>query len=168
MNVCNQQEQDFFMSHLNPDHSVLEWGSGESTLEIAPKVKKLVSIEDNILWYRRLSPAIPANTILECIPPNRLPSPDYDDGTYLDFRDYVDHPIKMKLPPFDIIFIDGRARVSCAARCQYLAHKDTLIFIHDYNHPEPKWRRPEYYAAEKYLQRLDGVFTMWKFKVKCN
>ena len=39
------QEEEFFMSHLKDTHSVLEFGSGTSTFEIANKVKKIISIE---------------------------------------------------------------------------------------------------------------------------
>lgn len=160
--VNNLQEQEFFLSHLKPHMRVLEWGSGSSTLAIAPMVKHVTSIEHTGKWYEEIKSKMPGNVDLRFVPPN---NPEYsDDGTLADFVDYITNPLASG--PFDLIFIDGRARVECAKLCRQLGHADTLVFIHDYNHPEEKWRRPEYYEAEKYLQRVDGVFTMWKFKIK--
>lgn len=162
MTVNNLEEQEFFLSHLKPDMRVLEWGSGDSTITIASRVKSLVSIEHHPEWLDKMRKRIPSNVDLRFVPPN---NPNYtDDGTLQDFIDYITNPLASG--PFDLIFIDGRARVECARICRQLGHADTLVFIHDYNHPEEKWRRPEYYEAEKYLQRMDGVFTMWKFKIK--
>lgn len=170
MMVNNQEEKAFFLSHLKPHMRVLEWGSGGSTLVIAPMVKRLISIEHHEGWFQKMKPLVPVNVRLFFVPPDQEPGPEYDDGTLNDFAEYVNSPLNYlrlhEYPPFDVIFIDGRARVACASVCKLLGHKDTLVFIHDYNHPEEKWRRPEYYEAEKYLERIDGVFTMWKFKIK--
>jgi len=167
MMVNNLQEQEFFLSHLTKDMRVLEYGSGASTLAIAPLVKEVISIEHNTDWYNDTKSKMPGNVKLFMVPCNKEPDPSYDDGTLDDFKDYVVHPTSFAAEqPFDVIFIDGRARVACAEVCKFLGHRNTLVFIHDFNHPEEKWRRPEYYAVEKYLERMDGVFTMWKFKIK--
>lgn len=168
MMVNNYEEQEFFLNHLHKDMRVLEYGSGASTLAIAPLVKELVSIEHNEEWYRKMAAQVPENVLLYFMKPDSEPKPNYDDGTYEDFKSYIELPLILteKRGKFDVIFIDGRARVGCASICKLLGHKDTLVFIHDFNHPEEKWRRPEYYEAEKYLERIDGVFTMWKFKIK--
>lgn len=166
MMVNNLEEQEFFLSHLKPHMRVLEYGSGASTLAIAPLVKSVLSIEHNHEWFFKVKDQLPGNahTVL-CLPDNE----EYqDDGTYSDFKTYIEYPLNLNLDlgPWDLIFIDGRARVACASICKHLGHKDTIVFIHDYNHPDEKWRRPEYYEAEKYLERIDGIFTMWKFKIK--
>lgn len=164
MMVNNLEEQEFFLSHLKKDMRVLEYGSGASTFAIAPLVKELISIENNAAFYNEIKNTVPKNVQLHLVLANKEPNASYDDGTLADFVDYVTHPIASG--PFDVIFIDGRARVACASICRQLGHKDTLVFIHDFNHPVEKWRRPEYYEAEKYLERIEGVFTMWKFKIR--
>ena len=60
---------------------------------------------------------------------------------------------------FDIILIDGRARVSCSSICNKLSHDNTIIFIHDFD-------RPEYQEALNYLELIIQVGTMAKFKIK--
>lgn len=167
MTVNNQEEADFFLKHLKKNHTVLEWGSGASTIEIAKHVKKLVSIEHNESWYNKVSQEIPENVDLHYVPFNTEEDPGHD-GTYEQYKDYVDKAVELSKQhgKFDVIFIDGRARVACAAICKQIAHKNTLVFIHDYNHPNPQYLRQEYFEAEEHLNRLSGEFTMWKFAVK--
>lgn len=166
MNVCNQGEADFFLSHIKPEHRVLEFGSGGSTLDIAALAARVVSVEHNKEWYDKISAQIPENATLLFHPPTSEPTGG-DDGTAEQFHDYIHAPLKYveQEGPFDIIFIDGRARVACAEICEKLGHAGTLVFIHDYNHPNPQYTRTEYYDAEKYLTKLNGHFTMWKFLI---
>jgi hypothetical protein len=60
-----------------------------------------------------------------------------------------------------VIFIDGRARVGCASICKKLGHKDTIVFIHDFE-------RPEYQEALKYLELISVVDKMAKLKITFN
>jgi len=169
MTVNNSGEQEFFLKHLKPHMRVLEWGSGASTSAIAPHVRELVSIENNSEWHEKVKATLPDNVTLCYVPANSEPKPEYDDGTFEDFRDYVEHPlqfVQQDAARFDFIFIDGRARVACAQMCKQVGHVKTIVFIHDFNHPDEKYLRREYFAAEKYLKRIGGIFTMWRFKIR--
>lgn len=147
------EEKEFLFSHFTKKQKVLEYGSGKSTAEIASKVKKLVTMEHNNEWYERVNESLPKNaTIIFAPPPNPCRPPN--DGSRKEFKSYIEYPIN--IAPFDIIFIDGRARVACASICNRLSHKDTIIFIHD-------WDREEYHKALKYLVWMDQVGTMAKF-----
>jgi len=151
---CTDKEGEFLLSHLNQKQKVLEYGCGDSTTIIARKVKELITIEHNAIWFYRMRDAINLTIILkEPAYPVRPP----DDGNYEQFKDYIEEPLKHA--PFDLIYIDGRARVSCASICSKLGHKDTLIFIHDFE-------RPEYQLALKYLKLIKQVERMAKFKIK--
>jgi hypothetical protein len=167
MTVNTQAEADFFIKHLKPEHRVLEWGSGASTLEIAKHVKQIFSIENNLTWFGKIVGKVPDNAKVFYVPFNTEEGPG-EDGSYEQYKDYVDAGIDLanNYGKFDVIFIDGRARVACAAICEQIGHKDTLVFIHDYNHPNPKYLRSEYFPAEDHLNRLDGELTMWKFNIK--
>jgi len=46
---------DFFEHILRPDFVVIEHGSGGSTLWLAERVKKVISIEDNPVWIKAIS-----------------------------------------------------------------------------------------------------------------
>lgn len=169
MTVHNQAEADFLMNQLEPHHRVLEWGSGGSTAEIAVKVKSLLSIEHNLHWFEKSKNTLPDNVQYVLKPAQQEPEGG-DDGTYEQFRSYIDRAKEdaQQNGPFDVIFIDGRARVACASICAQIGHKNTMVFIHDYDHPvkdDPGYR-PEYLKAEDYLNRIDGEYTMWKFAIK--
>lgn len=151
-----KNEEEFLKKEINNQSKVLEYGSGESTKELASICKTIVSIEHQEDWYNKIISILPNNCKLLLKKPN---SPEQwpDDGTYEQFKDYVDEPLKYGT--FDVIIIDGRARVACASICNKLGHKDTIVFIHDYF-------RKEYHIAEKYLTLVDRVETMAKFKIK--
>jgi predicted O-methyltransferase YrrM len=153
----NPTEQEFFISHLKPSHRVLEYGSGYSTNEIAQKVKEIVSIEHQQDWYDILVNQVFKNCDLVLCPPSLPYIEGKHDGTYEEFKEYVEFPLTKGI--FDIILIDGRARVSCASVCKHMGHSDTLVFIHDF-------QRPEYQEALNYLELIDMVDNMAKFKIK--
>lgn len=152
-----KDEELFFIKHLNKNQKVLEYGSGESTIEIANKISTLISVEHQKKWYDQLITSVPKNCNLLLKEPNLPYVEGQHCGTYEEFKDYIESPLNFK--PFDLILIDGRARVSCASICKDLGHKDTLVFIHDFN-------RPEYKEALNYLILEEEVGTMAKFKIK--
>lgn len=166
----NQDETDYFLSFLKSDMRVLEFGSGSSTASISERVKEVVSIEHNKQWYEKVKETIGKNVNLVYVAQNREPLPSYDDGTYEDFKDYILSPLKIAAKEkFDLVFVDGRARVEC---CRYAANyylkEDGVIILHDYNHPEDKWKRFEYDKVLDFLEPIGQVFTMGVFKVKRN
>lgn len=152
-----KNEEEFFLTCINNTHKVLEYGSGQSTIEIAEKCNEIVSIEHQEEWYNKNAPSKPSN----CEILLRKPTLHYVEGghcgTYDEFKDYIEAPLAKA--PFDVIFIDGRARVACASICGKLGHKDTIVFIHDFH-------RPEYQEALQYLELISVVGTMAKFKLK--
>lgn len=166
----NQQEIDFLLNSLKSTDIVLEWGSGGSTLEIGKRVKWLYSVEHDERWYEKVKNEIKANNldnvILYRVPRNKEEKSG-DDGTYEDYKDYVnfissqyDHLL------FDVIFIDGRARVECAKVALQLLKDGGVIFIHDYRNPQEQYRRYEYEVVEEFLEPINGAYALWKFKKK--
>lgn len=153
--MFSEAEEKFILPFLKEDVSVLEYGCGESTIEIGKLVDSLISIEHTKEWHEQIKQKILANTILFLKFPDGLEKGT--DGTYKQFKEYIECPEVYK--PFDVIIIDGRARVGCAKFAKNLATKDTDIFIHDYN-------REEYKEAEKYLTLINCVENMAHFKIK--
>ena len=149
-------EQQFFFEEINHKTKVLEYGSGESTLEIAKACKEIVSVEHQRHWYTRLNNIRPVNCTLLYCPPDLPYREGGDCGTYEEFKTYINSPVDYA--PFDVILIDGRARVSCASVCDKLAHSNTLIFVHDFD-------RKEYQEILKKLTFVSQIGTMAKFKI---
>lgn len=151
------EEENFFISHLKSDHKVLEYGAGSSTNEISLRVKEIISMEHQPDWYDTLLPKIPSNCRLFLEVPNIPYKEGGHCGTYEEFKNYVERPLEFA--PYDIILIDGRARVSCSSICNKLGHKDTIVFIHDFG-------RTEYAECKNYLNFIEIVGQMGKFNIK--
>ena len=151
-----EAESRFLLSEINGNKKVLEYGSGESTFEIANICREVISIEHDKQWYEKNINDIPNNCKLFLVEPD-LPYYGNHCGTYDEFKSYIEYPIQFA--PFDIIFIDGRARVGCSSICKLLGDKNTIIFIHDFD-------RHEYQESLNYLELIDIVGTMGKFKIK--
>lgn len=153
--MFNKAVTDFLTPFLTKGKVVLEYGSGESTKEISGMVETLLSIEHNAEWFKEINKGLPNNCILLFVPSTGFAKGT--DGTYEEFKKYIEAP--KDYGTFDVILIDGRARVGCAEYAKNLADKDTHIFIDDYN-------REEYHEAEKYLTLIDRVDNMAHFKLK--
>lgn len=153
----NINEEKFFLKHLSKNHKVLEYGSGQSTIQIADLTKEVVSVEHQEAWFNKINENRPSNCRIILAKPDLPYVEGGHCGLYNEFKTYVETP--KNFAPFDIILIDGRARVACASICNILGHKDTLVFIHDFD-------RPEYKEALKYLQLLDSCDTMIVCKIR--
>jgi hypothetical protein len=155
-----QNEEMFFISALNTDTEVLEWGSGQSTAQIATRVRSLVSIEHDKTWYAKLRPRLELfhNVDYLFVPPNTPYDEKRDgDGNAEQFKNYTMRPLTLART-FDVILIDGRARIGCAAEAAFVINPDGFIFIHDYD-------RTAYHEVEKFLKLVDRKENIAKFKV---
>ena len=90
---------DFIKTRLNKDLTIFEYGSGNSTLFYAQRVKRVVSVEHDEAWFNKIVQEKAANaemifTALE------------KGGEYSKKATLLDEK-------FDIIIVDGRDRVNC-------------------------------------------------------
>jgi hypothetical protein len=105
---------DFITERLSKEFNVFEFGSGNSTLFFARKVKDVTSVEHNIEWYNKLKSKIPDNSKLILSISDR--SEDYIAG------------LKQSDKKFDLIIIDGIHRVDCClSASNYLTDKGVII-----------------------------------------
>ena len=158
-------EEDYLFSFLNKDMDVLEWGSGSSTIAIAKRVKSIISIEHDFKYYRQFKTDLP-NIKVQFVERNK-PEKNGHDGTYEDYKDYIGYPKSLN-KKFDLIFIDGRARVECAKLAVGLLKPNGIIMIHDYRNPNPKCDRLEYREVEKFLDIQGFEYALYSFKPKTN
>jgi predicted O-methyltransferase YrrM len=159
-----KNEQSFFLDNLKKEYSVFEWGSGESTLEIAGLVKRIVSVEHNETWYNTVKSTITDNIELHHVPQTVL-HVDLTDGTYEQYESYVNFIKNYKKGDFDVILIDGRARLYCAMAAISVCTEDTLVFIHDFLIP-PIAGRETYLSALNYYKIDSTCESMVKLKIK--
>ena len=156
-------EQLFFKSKLNENQKVLEWGCGSSTIDISKIVKEVHSIEHNMAWYNNIIEQLLNNSNVTL----HLCEPDVEYiegghcGTFQQFETYIKKPLE--LGRFDLIFIDGRARIECSKICKDISHKDTLIFIHDYR---GRYDVENYKEIENYLNFISEINNLAFFSIK--
>ncbi|KAK1859218.1 hypothetical protein I4F81_001815 [Pyropia yezoensis] len=126
---------------MHPGMTYLEYGSGGSTLAFAPMARRAYSVEHSADWCGRMRAQLAAANLTArvtyvCEPVARgtggwgLNDP-FEEGDYKVFKTYVDTVTRLNETTFDVVLIDGRARVACALRVlPYLSPTSTVI-LHD-------------------------------------
>ena len=148
---------------LDKKMRIFEWGSGGSTLYIAPKVKKITSVEHDKEWYQRVSQLLRLKNISNCdcfleeptgtstktteIPGNyKSSSEKYKDQSFYNYCTKITtYPDKH----FHLILVDGRARVSCLNLAISKLHPDGYILIDNSERDE-------------YIQAIEGIPCIFK------
>lgn len=116
--------------------SCLEWGAGYSSAYFTQSFKhdfKWISIEHDKEWAKYAQSKVTnPNIEVHHIPANNLSHHiGINDGTYDDYKDYIEFPLQFG--PFDFIFIDGRARTECLKKALTLLSETGVIVLHDSN-----------------------------------
>ena len=108
---------DFIKDRLKKQHTVFEFGSGNSTYFYAKYAGAVVSVEHDQLWYDKLLQSKPVNSELIFCELVR-------DG------DYCRVPLKLE-EKFDIIIVDGRDRVNCCKQAVGAVSGSGVIVLDD-------------------------------------
>jgi len=101
---------------INIDTMVCEFGSGGSTLYLAKKVKKIISIEHDKAWADKIQQKLIRQQLKNCdlytieVNKNQLLK-NIDNGD--NYKEYVAKIDSFPDHYFDLVFIDGRARNEC-------------------------------------------------------
>lgn len=178
--MMHKDERKLIEHALKPEHTMVEWGSGGSTLYFSTKVKKIVSFEHNELWYTKI------NNFMEDRH-NNIDNVEYHHvssdfefkkpkgckqdtvmqyrGTPIKyFKAYVNAIERYEKSMFDIALIDGRCRVYCAVKLLPYLKNDGFLYIHDF------FSRKQYHAAYQFYDEVDsskrGAQTIVKLKKK--
>lgn len=90
---------DFIKTRLNKELAIFEYGSGNSTLFYAKRVKRVVSVEHDEAWFNKIVKEKANNA--EMI------------FTQLEKGGEYSQKAKLLREKFDVIIVDGRDRVNC-------------------------------------------------------
>lgn len=125
------------LNSIKGKKSVLEWGSGGSTLYFSSLLEdgsEWISIEHDKEWHRAIDKRINSenNKSIRIVysPPSSAWSSSQGDGTFNQFRDYVLEPIKFN-KIFDFIIVDGRARPACMNVGWEMLSDNGIMILHD-------------------------------------
>lgn len=108
---------DFIQNRLHSQLAVFEYGSGNSTLFYAKKVKRVVSVEHDESWYRKLANEKIENAeLIFC---------------RLDMGGLYSKKAASLNEKFDVIIVDGRDRVNCCIHAINALTEQGVIVLDD-------------------------------------
>lgn len=151
---------DGFLKERGGAAAVFEYGSGASSLWLAKRAGRVVSVDHDSHWSEIVAGLAAArpNLALKVVPPGeKRSSGPFRSGDPLMrgrvFEDYV-KAIETAEGPFDLIAIDGRARADCLRfALPFLKDDGLIVFDNAY--------RPRYRAAIResglHKRRLRGA-----------
>lgn len=91
---------------------VLEWGSGNSSLFFANRVKSIISIENDHIWYEHVNRKKLENQQI----------------VLTNLEDYEKKPSEFN-KKFDIVIVDGKKRYECALEVPKYLKNDGLVIL---------------------------------------
>jgi len=155
-NSMNGNALSIKLSEVCKFKTVLEFGSGGSTLLFAECAKKLISVESDKKFaslvnkrlknlnyssrasviYANIGPTKSFGQPISCLAP-------LFKNKYMNYARIFDN-LDSQFNP-DIVFVDGRFRVWCSIQACQKLEKDFILIVDDY------FNRTEYYEIENFL-----------------
>ncbi len=136
MHSLEVQAIDYCLTLFHEPVSALEWGSGNSTLYFSSKLPKGSSwcaVEHNRAWAEKVAKQLEESRRVEIsltyIPPQGW-CEGQGDGDRSTFGSYIDFPATLHRR-FQVIFVDGRARVECMRAAWPLLDESGVMILHD-------------------------------------
>jgi hypothetical protein len=108
---------DFIKERLNKQHTVFEFGSGNSTFFYAKYAGIVVSVEHDKDWYDKIVKSKPENS-------------EMIFTELIRGGDYCKMPVKLG-EKFDIIIVDGRDRVNCCKQAVDALSDNGVVVLDD-------------------------------------
>ena len=131
---------DFIKGRLHQELSIFEYGSGNSTLFYAKKVKRVVSVEHDEEWFKKIVKEKAPNA--EMIFTNLTTNGEYSQKAALLGE------------KFDVIIVDGRDRVNCCKHSVAALSENGVLVLDDSE-------RESYHEARVFL--IDNGFKELSF-----
>ena len=131
------------MKYIDRETSLLEIGGGGSTIFLSKFVRRLVTVEHNKEYSKKLFNilgTIRDNWTLHIVEPNFPQQHPFEPAKPGQFDKYIDHISKID-EIFDVILIDGRDRVRSVHASLSKLKIGGYMIIHDF------WNRPKYHSV---------------------
>lgn len=166
-----REEKKMLFNHLSPEKKYLEYGAGRNTAEIVKRVGHVMSVEHDPAWHALISKEAGPNARVILCPPSGLHFALSEGGTnwnFLSFEKFLEkdgsresfknYIETVKEGPFDVILVDGRARLYCLEyiHTRKLLNPGGILFVHDYDR---EWLR----VAELWFKKTQVVDRLAMF-----
>jgi ABC-type sulfate transport system substrate-binding protein len=161
-----EKQQQYFEKTLNNCNSYLEFGAGSSTIYASNNIKnKGLTFESDYNWFKRVNEQIVNDKYnivyidIETVDntwgyPGKNCSLEKQEKYSTEFKKYI-----KELKP-DVIFIDGRYRVSCALQIHEYISPETRVLFDDF------LNRPHYHEILDYYDIIHKVDNMVELRKK--
>lgn len=172
---------DVLQSYLKHAINVFEYGSGGSTLFLAKRVKNVTSVEHDEEWYEKVKAELTNRKITNCNlllkkPRKSKTKPKYGLNSYSSkalrryayyrFNEYVKSIDSFPDSFFDLVIVDGRARISCIKHAARKIKIGGIVVLDNSERPRyqegldflsnSSFKRTDYFGFGPYLT------TFWK------
>jgi hypothetical protein len=127
---------DFIEERLNKELEIFEFGSGNSTIFFAKRVKNVMAAEHNAKWHDKVKDKVPNNAEVKLV-------------ALTDYENSIDI-----IKQYDIIIVDGERRNECIVNSIKALTKQGVIILDDSE-------REDYKSGIKYL--LDQGYKVINF-----
>ena len=129
-------------SYLDASMQVFEYGTGGSTLFLARRVRRLVSVESDPRWHAAVAQSLSDHGIRNCDlrlvpsqPPGARTDPRYVSTAKgvagRDFRRYVEAIDTCEDGSLDLVLVDGYARLACVAHAVRKVREGGYLLVDD-------------------------------------
>jgi len=154
----------FCDAHLKPGQAGLEWGSGRSTRWYARRLSKLLSIEYDPYWHRKVSRMIRDQLGAEC----RLIALDHplSEPTRRDYDPlpaYVAVAGEFADESLDFVVVDGHYRTACIKQVLPKLKIGGLLLVDDTGWlPLKEWGVPGSWPIVHQSRNIVNCTTIWR------
>ncbi len=170
-----QHEYSLFREISSNKTTFLEYGSGGSTIYLLKKKKDVFSVESNPEFYNYMNSIDLVRKsqdknlhyqLIDLGATNQWGKPlsDEKSSDWSAYYSKIWEQIDPAVDKLDLIFIDGRFRVSCCLfsilKLKEYNWKDPLIVMHDF------WRRKHYHVVLNFLQEIQTAQNLACFRLK--
>jgi predicted O-methyltransferase YrrM len=120
-----KEANEYLENRLQPAFVGLEWGSGKSTVWLAPRVARLISVEHNPFWYERVRQKLRERKLDNVAYYKRPATPEAFKAVLDDLGDVL----------LDFALVDGivRTREACALAAPARIRPGGILIIDDAN-----------------------------------
>jgi hypothetical protein len=129
----------FLQKRINSQLQLFEYGSGDSTLWYAERVKSIDAVEHHFEWYKYVSSKKKANMDIKHVP--------------LDYNGKYAQAVHLSGKKYDIVIVDGRDRNQCMEEACKALNSGGVIVLD--NSEREKYQRGAASMKEKGFKQLE-------------
>lgn len=151
---------------IGKDTRVFEWGSGISTVWLARRAGTVVSVEYDPEWYAAVGAALVERGLRNCEQKLFELGPQATEAEYEAYASAID---SFEDHYFDIVIVDGRTRVRCAAHAVAKLAPGGVLLLDNSERPRyraiferlSEWDQTDFFGPGPYLRSFWQT-TIWR------